>query len=62
MDQQIEICPPDIYFKPELGDIHTLQFYKADEIYRQAQPAREELKIRIAEKLAEWKTEPIPNC
>ena len=56
MDQQIEMRPPDIYFRPELSDIRTLQFYKADEIYRQAQPAKEELKTRIAEKLAEWKT------
>ena len=61
MDRQIETHPPDIYFKPELSDIRTLQFYRADEIYRQALPAKEELKIRIAEKLSEWKTETEPN-
>jgi NTE family protein len=42
---------PDIYIKPELIGIRTLQFHKADEIYQRAQPAKEELKRRLAEKL-----------
>ena len=47
----IEARPPDIYVKPPLRGIRTLQFYKADEIYRQVQPAKEELKRKLAEKL-----------
>ena len=62
MDREIEIHPPDIYFKPELSDIRTLQFYRADEIYRQALPAKEELKTRIAEKLSEWNIDTEPDC
>jgi NTE family protein len=50
--QELQASPPDIYIKPELSDFRTLHFYKADEIYRQAQPAKEELKRRLAEKLA----------
>ena len=50
--QELRASPPDIYIKPELGDFRTLHFHKADEIYRQAQPAKEELKRRLGEKLA----------
>jgi NTE family protein len=50
--QELQASPPDIYIKPDLSDFRTLHFYKADEIYRQAQPAKEELKRRLAEKLA----------
>jgi NTE family protein len=49
--QELQASPPDIYIKPELGDFRTLHFHKADEIYRQAQPAKEELKRRLEEML-----------
>jgi NTE family protein len=52
VEQELKTRAPDIYVKPELGDFRTLHFYKADEIYRQAQPAKEELKRRLGEKLA----------
>ena len=51
IEREIRTRPPDIYVKPELRGFRTLQFYKADEIYRQAQPAKEELKRKLAEKL-----------
>ena len=51
VERELEAHPPDIYVKPDLKGFRTLQFYKADEIYRQAQPAKEELKRRLAEKL-----------
>jgi len=43
----IEARPPDLCVRPELSGVRTLEFYKADEIYRQAQPAKEELKRRL---------------
>jgi NTE family protein len=51
VERQLRAHPPDIYIQPELHGIRTLQFHRADEIYRQAQPAKEELKRRLAEKL-----------
>ena len=51
VERDIRTHPPDIYVKPELRGFRTLEFYKADEIYRQAQPAKEELKRKLTEKL-----------
>jgi NTE family protein len=51
VERDLRASPPDIYIKPELRDVRTLEFHKADEIYQQAQPAKEELKRKIAEKL-----------
>ena len=51
VERALEARPPDIYVKPPLRGIRTLQFYKADEIYQQVQPAKEELKRKLAEKL-----------
>ena len=52
--QELRAFPPDIYIKPELSDFRTLHFHKADEIYRQAQPAKDELKRKLEEKMASW--------
>ncbi len=41
---QMKDRPPDIYLKPDLVDIRLLDFARAEYIYRQAQPARDELK------------------
>jgi NTE family protein len=51
VERQLEIRAPDIYIKPDLEGFRTLEFYRADEIYQQAQPAKEELKRRLLEKL-----------
>ena len=51
VERDIRTHPPDIYVKPKLRGFRTLEFYKADEIYRQAQPAKEELKRKLTEKL-----------
>jgi NTE family protein len=48
VERVIRERPPDIYVKPELRGFRTLQFYRADEIYRQAQSAKEELKSKLA--------------
>ena len=52
VEQQLRASPPDIYIRPDLGEIRTLQFHKADVIYRQAAPAKEELKQELARALA----------
>ena len=52
VELELKAHPPDIYVKPDLRGFRTLQFYKADEIYQQAQPAKEALKRELAEKLA----------
>jgi len=55
MERELRAHPPDIYIQPELHGIRTLQFHRADEVYRQSQPAKEELKRRLEEKVAEWR-------
>jgi NTE family protein len=45
VERELRARPPDIYVKPELRGFRTLQLYKADEIYRQTQPAKEERKL-----------------
>lgn len=44
--------PPDIYLKPDLVDIHLLDFGKADTIYAQARPAHDQLKAELQRLLA----------
>jgi NTE family protein len=51
VEQEFKSRPPDIYVKPELRGFRSLQFYKADEIYRQALPAKAELKRQLTEML-----------
>ena len=61
VEQELGSCPPDIYIKPDLSAFRTLHFYKADEIYRRAQPAKQELKRRLEERLAVWNAPPAPR-
>lgn len=51
IERELAAKQPDIYIKPDLSGFRTLQFHKADDIYRQAQPAKEELKRKLSEKL-----------
>jgi NTE family protein len=44
---------PDIYIKPDIKNIRTLEFGKYEEIYRQSAPAKEEFKQRLTKLLAE---------
>jgi NTE family protein len=41
--EKMKIRPPDIYIRPQLEDIHVLDFNRAEEIYAQAKPAQDEL-------------------
>jgi len=51
VERELKARKPDVYIKPDLSGFRTLQFHKADDIYRQAQPAKEELKRKLSEKL-----------
>lgn len=50
--EKLERQPPDIYIRPELKDIRVLEFNRADEIYAQAGPARDEFKRNLRSKIA----------
>ena len=41
--EKIKSRAPDIYIRPDLENIHVLDFNRAEEIYAQATPARDEL-------------------
>ena len=50
--RQLRIRPPDIYIKLDLRGSRTLHFFKTEEIYEQAQPAKEQLKKKLQARLA----------
>ena len=50
--RMMRIRSPDIYIKPDIMDIRMLEFYRADEIYRQAQGAKDKLKKELERLLA----------
>jgi len=52
LQSKMKIRPPDIYLKPDLVDIHLLDFAKAEQIYQQAQAAKQELKRSLQRLLA----------
>ena len=46
---------PDIYVEPEIEDIRLLEFYKAAQVFRQAQPAKEKFKRDLESQLARFR-------
>ena len=54
VEREIAARPPHIYIKPDLHNIRTLEFNRADEVYRQAQTAKEELKRRLAKEIERY--------
>ncbi len=54
VDQKVKLRPPDIYIRPELSDFRTLHYHRAEEIYLQAESAKEDLKRQLTEKIADW--------
>lgn len=48
MHEKLQYKQPDVYIKPDLRDIRVLDFYKAEEIYRQSESARKELYNRLS--------------
>ncbi len=51
LSEKLKRLPPTIYIRPELRGIRVLEFYRSEEIYRQAAPAKEELKRRLDQAL-----------
>jgi NTE family protein len=39
--------PPDIYLKPDIRNVGLLEFNKAEQVFRQSEPVREELRARL---------------
>ncbi len=47
INERLKFLRPDIYIKPEIYDVRVFDFVKADSIFEQAKPAKEELKIKL---------------
>jgi NTE family protein len=45
--ERLKFLKPDIYIRPEIYDVRVFDFVKADLIFKQAQPAKEELKRHL---------------
>jgi len=45
--ERLKFLKPDIYIKPEIYDVRVFDFVKADSIFEQASPAKEELKKQL---------------
>jgi NTE family protein len=52
MAEKLQRQKPAIYLVPQLVDIRALEFYRASEIFKQAEPAKQELKRRLSKLLA----------
>lgn len=53
MSEKLRHQKPAIYIKPRIVDIRALEFYRAEEVFTMAAPARQELKQRLSRLLAE---------
>jgi NTE family protein len=49
--EKLKYHPPDIYIRPELVDIHLLDFRKFESIFAQASPAKDTLKHALSTRL-----------
>jgi NTE family protein len=45
--ERLKFLKPDIYIKPEIYDVRVFDFGKTDSIFKQALPAKEELKKQL---------------
>ena len=50
--EKLRQSPPDIYIRPKLVDIDILEFFKADEIFKQARSACRELRRELEKSFA----------
>ena len=51
MDEKLKWKEPTIYLVPHILDIRALEFYRAHEVFKQAYPAKRELKKQLVELL-----------
>lgn len=56
IDAKMQLAPPDIFIAPEIRDIRALEFYRAEEVFTQAEPAMRELRQRLEAALAARQT------
>lgn len=49
--EKLERMPPDIYFEPNLIDVRVLEFYRAGEIFKLADQAKEQFKYQVTQLL-----------
>jgi NTE family protein len=44
---QLQFNPPDIYLKPDIRNVGLLEFHKAEQIFRQSESIKDELRMRL---------------
>lgn len=44
---RLKFNPPDIYLKPEIRNVGLLDFHKAEQIFRQSESVKDELRMRL---------------
>lgn len=49
--EKLRTMSPDIYIEIEISDIRALEFYKADQVFKQAQKAKEQLKRELERRI-----------
>jgi NTE family protein len=53
MTEKLRRNKPDIYISPRIVDIRALEFYRAEQVFEQAEPAKKELRQKLAQLLAQ---------
>lgn len=48
LSEKLKRHRPQIYLKPDIVDVRVLEFFEAETIYRQAEPAREQLQRELS--------------
>ena len=51
LTEKIKNRPPDIHIEVDIAGVKVMEFYKAGDVYRQAQPFKDELKRKLEAKL-----------
>ncbi|MCC7300406.1 MAG: patatin-like phospholipase family protein [Verrucomicrobia bacterium] len=46
---RLQCNPPDIYLKPDIRNVGLLEFYKAEQVFRQSEPMKAELRRNLKE-------------
>ncbi len=47
LDEKLRTSPPDIFLEPDIRDIKVLDFFKADQVFKQTAPAIKQLKDEL---------------
>ena len=51
LEEKLKRIPPDILVRPDMVDIRIFDFFSADKIYAQAEPAKQALKEQLAKRM-----------